>query len=38
VSYLDENFERKEEILIGMEACIFQHENDHLDGILINED
>lgn len=37
ISYLDINFELKEKILIGMEACIFQHEFDHLNGVLIKD-
>ena len=34
VRYRDLNFEWKEETLTGLEACIFQHEYDHLQGIL----
>lgn len=35
VKYIDENFIEHEEILEGIKARIFQHEYDHLDGILI---
>lgn len=34
VSYFDANFNRIEEELDGIKARIFQHEFDHLDGIL----
>lgn len=34
VRYRDENFDWKEEILEGLPARIFQHEFDHLQGIL----
>lgn len=34
VRYRDENFDWKEEILDGIVARIFQHEYDHLQGIL----
>ncbi len=35
LNYLDENFVAHEEIFEGIAARIFQHEYDHLDGILI---
>ena len=35
VKYADENFVIHEEILEGIKARIFQHEYDHLEGILI---
>lgn len=34
VKYLDENFQWQEQILDGIPARIFQHEYDHLEGIL----
>jgi len=34
VKYLDENFDEHEKELNGNTACIFQHEHDHLKGIL----
>jgi peptide deformylase len=34
VRYRDLNFDLREETLEGMVARIFQHENDHLQGIL----
>jgi len=35
LKYFDENFEAHEEVFEGVAARIFQHEYDHLDGILI---
>ncbi len=35
VKYFDENFEPHEEVYDGIKARIFQHEYDHLDGVLI---
>ena len=35
--YLDENFEEKEELFIGMNARVIQHEYDHIDGVLFTE-
>ena len=35
LNYMDENFEEHEEVFEGVAARIFQHEYDHLDGILI---
>jgi len=37
VRYRDLNFDWKEETLTGMEARIFQHEYDHLQGILFKK-
>jgi peptide deformylase len=37
VEYYDENWELKEEQLTGLAARIVQHENDHLDGMLITD-
>ncbi len=37
VKYLDANLIEKEELLEGMPARIFQHENDHLNGILFTD-
>ena len=37
VEYLDENFEKKEEALSGLAARIFQHEYDHIEGILFTD-
>lgn len=34
VRYLDENFEQQEREFEGFQSVVFQHENDHLDGIL----
>jgi len=34
VSYLNENFEVIEEELEGFQSVVFQHENDHLNGVL----
>jgi peptide deformylase len=34
VKYLDENFEPQEKEFQGFQSFVFQHENDHLDGIL----
>jgi peptide deformylase len=34
VRYLDENFDWREEVLDGLIARIFQHEYDHLQGVL----
>ncbi len=35
IKYVDENFVAHEEVFDGIKARIFQHEYDHLDGILI---
>jgi len=37
VSYLDENFIQKEETLNGLAARIFQHEYDHIEGVLFTD-
>jgi peptide deformylase len=37
VSYLDENFTQKEETLNGLAARIFQHEYDHIEGVLFTD-
>ena len=37
VEYVDENFEKKEETLSGLAARIFQHEYDHIEGILFTD-
>ena len=37
IEYLDENFEKKKEILSGVAARIFQHEYDHIEGILFTD-
>jgi len=37
VRYRDENFDLREEVLDGLVARIFQHEFDHLQGILFIE-
>lgn len=37
VSYLDENFIKQEETLKGLAARIFQHEYDHIEGILFTD-
>lgn len=37
VEYYDANWELKEERLTGLAARIVQHENDHLDGMLITD-
>ena len=35
VRYFDENRKFRRETLAGLEAIIFQHELDHLNGVLI---
>ena len=37
ISYLDENFEEQKEELSGLAARIFQHEYDHIEGILFTD-
>ena len=37
VEYVDENFEKKEETLSRLAARIFQHEYDHIEGILFTD-
>ena len=37
VEYLDEDFAEKQETLTGLAARIFQHEYDHIEGILFTD-
>jgi len=37
IEYVDENFEKQKESLNGMAARIFQHEYDHIEGILFTD-
>ncbi len=37
IEYVDENFEKKSETLSGLAARIFQHEYDHIEGILFTD-
>lgn len=37
IEYQDENFEKHKEILSGLAARIFQHEYDHIEGILFTD-
>lgn len=37
IEYQDENFEKHTEILTGLAARIFQHEYDHIEGILFTD-
>lgn len=37
IEYFDENFKRKTETLNGLAARIFQHEFDHIEGILFTD-
>jgi len=37
IEYVDENFEKKKESLNGLAARIFQHEYDHIEGILFTD-
>ncbi len=37
IEYLDENFEVKKETLDGLAARIFQHEFDHIEGVLFTD-
>lgn len=37
VRYQDENFEEHEEVLSGFNARVFQHEYDHIEGILFTD-
>lgn len=37
IEYVDENFELKKESLNGLAARIFQHEYDHIEGILFTD-
>ncbi|MCP4884723.1 MAG: peptide deformylase, partial [Flavobacteriales bacterium] len=37
IEYLNENFEQKTDTLSGVAAIIFQHEYDHIEGILFTD-
>jgi len=37
VEYLDENFEKYTEVFDGLAARVFQHEYDHIEGILFTD-
>ncbi len=37
IEYLDENFKKHQETLDGLPARIFQHEYDHIEGILFTD-
>lgn len=37
VEYLDENFTKHTEVLDGMAARVFQHEYDHIEGVLFTD-
>jgi len=37
IEYLDENFDQKTDTLSGVAARIFQHEYDHIEGILFTD-
>ena len=37
VEYLDEKFEKHTEVFDGLAARIFQHEYDHIEGILFTD-
>jgi len=37
IEYQDENFENKKDTLSGLAARIFQHEYDHIEGILLTD-
>jgi len=37
IEYQDENFEKKKDTLSGLAARIFQHEYDHIEGILFTD-
>jgi len=37
IEYLDENFDKKTDTLSGLAARIFQHEYDHIEGILFTD-
>ena len=37
IEYEDENFEKKKDTLSGLAARIFQHEYDHIEGILFTD-
>lgn len=37
VEYLDRNFKKQTRTLLGWEARVFQHEYDHIDGVLFTD-
>ena len=37
IEYQDENFENHTEVLSGLAARVFQHEYDHIDGVLFTD-
>ncbi|MCA0932225.1 peptide deformylase [Lutimonas saemankumensis] len=37
IEYQDENFDKKKETLSGLAARIFQHEYDHIEGVLFTD-
>ncbi|MGB0837019.1 MAG: peptide deformylase [Flavobacteriaceae bacterium] len=37
IKYLDENFQQHTEVLSGLAARVFQHEYDHIDGVLFTD-
>jgi peptide deformylase len=37
IEYLDENFEKHTDVLSGLAARVFQHEYDHIEGILFTD-
>ena len=37
IEYLDENFEKQSDVLSGLAARVFQHEYDHIEGILFTD-
>ncbi|WP_299104404.1 peptide deformylase [uncultured Tenacibaculum sp.] len=37
IEYQDENFEKHTEVLSGMAARVFQHEYDHIEGVLFTD-
>ena len=37
IEYEDENFEKHSEVLTGIAARVFQHEYDHIEGILFTD-
>ena len=37
VNYVDETFEEKQEVLSGLAARIFQHDYDHIEGVLFTD-
>lgn len=37
IKYLDENFQEHTEVLDGLAARVFQHEYDHIDGVLFTD-